>query len=315
MSVVADRPAARRRTVTPAQRLRETMAAVRVSFEWFGLRKSLSAEQKAQAAESFGAEGQFLTAGKKLLDSRHPAYKEVTSVRSRIQSCWRDVTLPFPEPGIRLIRQRDVSSFDQRLTALRDELDTAVANLDEHYSDLRTAARDRLGALYSDSDYPLTLRGLFAVSWDWPSVEPPDYLRELSPELYEQESERVRARFEEAVQLTEHAFLEELSRLVSHLTERLSGTDDGRPKVFRDSAVENLTEFFERFRRLNIGSDEQLDQLVEQAQHLLHGVEPQQLRTTTTLRSEVARGLSGVQAALDGLLVNRPRRQILRPPR
>ena len=155
---------------------------------------------------------------------------------------------------------------------------------------------------------------MFSVSWDWPNVEPPNYLRELNPELYEQESERVRSRFEEAVQLAEQAFVEELSRLVSHLTERLSGTDDGRPKGFRDSAVENLTGFFERFRRLNIGSDEQLDQLVEQAQQLLRGVEPQQLRTATTLRTDVARGLSGVQAALDGLLVNRPRRQVLRPP-
>ena len=62
------------------------------------------------------------------------------------------------------------------------------------------------------------------------------------------------ARFEEAVQLAEQAFTEELSRLVSHLTERLAGSDDGKPKVFRDSAVENLQEFFSRFRHLNVRS-------------------------------------------------------------
>ncbi len=39
-----------------AQRLRLNFAAVRVCFTWFGVRKALSAEQKAQAAESFGAE-------------------------------------------------------------------------------------------------------------------------------------------------------------------------------------------------------------------------------------------------------------------
>ena len=45
--------------------------------------------------------------------------------------------------------------------------------------------------------------------------------------------QRVAARFDEAVQLAEAAFLEEMSsRLVSHLTERLSGTEDGQPKVF-----------------------------------------------------------------------------------
>ena len=42
---------------TPAQRLRSTTAAVRLSFTWFGVRKSLTAEQKAQAADTFGADG------------------------------------------------------------------------------------------------------------------------------------------------------------------------------------------------------------------------------------------------------------------
>ena len=43
------------------------MAAVRLSFIWFGVRKTLSPEQKAQAADAFGAEGNYLSAGKKLL--------------------------------------------------------------------------------------------------------------------------------------------------------------------------------------------------------------------------------------------------------
>jgi len=64
-----------------AERLRTTMAAVRVSLSWFGVRKTLTPDQKAQAAESFGAEGAFLSAGKKLLDTRHPAYRAVAAVR------------------------------------------------------------------------------------------------------------------------------------------------------------------------------------------------------------------------------------------
>ncbi|MEX0585625.1 MAG: hypothetical protein WD176_03210, partial [Pirellulales bacterium] len=164
-------------------------------------------------------------------------------------------------------------------------------------------------------DYPETLRGLFDVAWDYPSVEPPPYLQQLSPELYRQECQRVAARFDEAVRLAEQAFQEELSQLVSHLTERLSGAEDGKPKVFRDSAIENLTEFFQRFRHLNVGSNEQLDQLVNQAQRVVRGVEPQSLRDNQSLRQQVATQLSGVQAVLDGLLVDRPRRNILRRPR
>ena len=66
-----------------------------------------------------------------------------------------------------------------------------------------------------------------------------------------------------------------MAKLVSHLTERLSGSEDSQRKVFRDSIVENLTEFFGRFRALNVRSNSQLDQLVADAQRVIRGVEPQ----------------------------------------
>jgi hypothetical protein len=311
MTSLLDQPT-QQTTRSSAERLRNTMAAVRLMFTWFGTRKTLTSEQKSQAADTFGAEREFLSAGKKLLDTSHPAFRAVSAVRHRAVAYWKGSSLPYPENGIRLIRQDDISPFTVQLTSLKAELDEAVSHLDEQYDELKSAARRRLGSLYNAGDYPATLRGWFDVTFDFPSVEPPDYLRQLSPQLYEQEAARVAARFDEAVELAELAFTEELSKLVSHLTERLGGAEDGKPKVFRDSAVENLREFFDRFRHLNIRSNEQLDDLVGQAQRIVRGVEPQQLRDNHSLRQEVASQLSGVQAVLDGLLVDRPRRNILR---
>jgi hypothetical protein len=311
MSTLLAEPATRSFT-SPARRLRTTMAAVRVSFTWFGTRKSLSAEQKAEAADAFGAEGSYLSAGKKLIDTSHSAFRGVTAIRNRAVSFWKGTSLPYPEPGIRLVRQDDIATFDMQMTTLRAELDEAVGRLDNHYAELRSAARQRLGRLFNQADYPESLRGLFAVGWDYPSVEPPSYLQQLSPELFEQEQARVTARFDEAVRLAEEAFTAELAKLVSHLTERLSGQEDGKPKIFRDTAIENLTEFFQRFRTLNVRSSEQLDSLVENAQRIVRGVEPQDLRINTNLRQHVATQLAGVQSVLDGMLVDRPRRNILR---
>jgi hypothetical protein len=302
-------------TPVAATRLRLTMAAVRLSFVWLGCRKTLSQEQKAQAADTFGAEGDYVSAAKKLIDTSHPAFKAVSSLKSRIVSYWRCMSLPYPEPGIRLIRQDDIGAFQVQMTSLKADLAESVGNLNEHYGELKSQARRRLGRLFNAGDYPASLDGLFECHWDFPSVEPPDYLRQLSPQLYEQEAARVAARFDEAVQMAELAFTEELSKLVSHLTERLSGQEDGKPKVFRDSAIDNLREFFERFRHLNIRSDEQLDSLVNQAQGVVRGIQPQQLRDDQPLRQQVATQLSGVQAVLDGLLVDRPRRNILRRPK
>ena len=308
-------PARTLQTVSPSDRLRTSMAAARVSFTWLGVRKSLSSSQKDQAANHFGAESKFLSAGKKLIDTSHPAFKAVTNVRSQTIAYWKEVSLPFPEPGIRLIRLDAIEEFNRKMALYQVQLEDAVRTLDQHYEELRNAARERLGELYDPADYPATLVGMFAIEHDFPSVEPPQYLQHFSPEMYRQECQRVQSRFDEAVQLAEQAFMEELSRLMEHLTERLSGQDDGKPKVFRDSAIANLTEFFERFRSLNVRSNEQLDELVLSAQRIVQGIEPQQLRDNQWLRQSITTRMTAVQASLDQLLVDRPRRNIQRRTR
>ena len=158
MSTLHDVPRAAH-TASPAQRMRMTMAAVRVMFTWFGSRKALTQEQKSQAANTFGAEQAYLSAGKKLLDTSHSAFKAVTAVRTRVIALWKGISLPYPESGIRLIRQDDISPFTVRMTSLKAELDDAVIQLDEQYDELQGAARLRLGSLYNPADYPATLRG------------------------------------------------------------------------------------------------------------------------------------------------------------
>ncbi len=44
----------------------------------------------------------------------------------------------------------------------------------------------------------------------------------------------------------------------------------------------------------------------------MRGVQPQALRESEGLRQRVTKQLAGVQSALDGLLVDRPRRRIIR---
>src|SRR5690606_34410051 len=136
MSTMLEEPAPWART-PPADRLRTTMAAMRLSFTWFGTRKTLSPEQKAQAAETFGAEGDSLSAGKKRYNMRHKKLKAVTSVKSRAVSYFKGISLPFPEPGLRLIRQHDLEAVNVQMADLKTELEEAVEELDRHYDELK----------------------------------------------------------------------------------------------------------------------------------------------------------------------------------
>ena len=116
------------------------------------------------------------------------------------------------------------------------------------------------------------------------------------------------ARFDEAVRLAEQAFATEFARLLSHLTERLGNGENGERRIFRDSCVGNLTDFFSRFSELNVRSSPELDALVAEARRLAQGVSPQDLRDDDSLRRQIAREMSRVQERVEGLITDAPRR-------
>jgi hypothetical protein len=51
---------------------------------------------------------------------------------------------------------------------------------------------------------------------------------------------------------------------------------------------------------------------VEQTQQLVRGVTPQDLRDDNVLRAQIALEMSQVQSRVDGMVIDRPRRTIIR---
>ena len=100
-------------TDSPAQRLRRMAAAVRVHFTWWGVHRTLTNQQKEEVSSTYSADAQLLTAGKRILDVRHEAFRKLTAIRGRVVSYWKGLTLPYVEPGVRLIRQADIDGFAQ----------------------------------------------------------------------------------------------------------------------------------------------------------------------------------------------------------
>lgn len=293
--------------MTFAQDLRSQTAAVRIRHRKLGVRKALTAAQRKQAAQVFSADADSFSGSKRLLNTHHDAYKKVVSVRRAATDYWKVQTVSYPEPGIRLIRKEKIEAFNAKMIGFEQELRQHVTALELVYFDLREAARTNLGDLYNPQDYPSTLAGEFDLAWEYPAIEPPAYLKELNPALYEQEQQRIAARFEEAVRLTEQALATELSELVGHLCDRLTGQDDGKPKSVRQSAITNIKDFFARFSEMGIRSNEQLETLAKQANELVNGVEPAELKKNASMRDNLAAKMAEVRAAVDSMVVVRKR--------
>jgi hypothetical protein len=297
--------------VETANELRQTMGAVKLSFSWLGTQRKLSDTQTKQAADTFHAATDLVTASKRLIDTKNETYRTLTAIKSQASSYWRSMTLPYPQEGVRLIKQSDVAPFEDKMREFRERLAAAAANLQLEYETIKNAAREKLGDLFNPSDYPATLEGVFDVRWEYPPVEPPNYLMTFNPELYEQEQQRIQHRFESAVVMAENAFAEQLQEMVEHLIERLTDDPGGEKKVFRNAAVENFKDFYENFRRMNVRSNAQLEGLIQQANDLVSGVDVKELRKDKNLRQDLSQQMSQVKTALDNLITNAPRRRII----
>jgi len=156
----------------------------------------LAPEQRTAAARAFQADRDLLSASKLIFDTRNATYRNVARVRSEASGYWRLETLPFPEPGVRLLQQNKLTQFDARMVQYRQELQEAASELASQYDQIKAEAQRRLGTLFNASDYPQTLDGLFDLEVTYPAIEPPNYLMALHPDVYQAEQARVRERFE-----------------------------------------------------------------------------------------------------------------------
>ena len=311
MSTETAAPVTNDSVATSASELRQTMGAVKLSFSWLGTQRKLSDVQTKQAADTFHAATDLVTASKRLIDTKNATYRTLTALKSQASGYWRSMTLPYPQEGVRLIKQSDIAAFEDKMREFKEQLAAAASNLQLEYESIKEAAREKLGDLFNPADYPPTLEGVFDIKWEYPPVEPPNYLMTFNPELYQQEQSRIQERFETAVIMAENAFAEQLQEMIAHLIERLTDEPDGTKKTFRTTAVENFKEFYDNFRRMNIRSNAQLEGLIRQANDIVSGVDVKELRKDGTLRQNLSAQMSTVKSALDSMITNAPRRRVM----
>lgn len=180
------------------------------------------------------------------------------------------------------------------------------------YRQLQTAAKDRLGPLYRESDYPAVEEVRRSFTWvvRYISFSVPGSLRDVSSSLFEQEKERQEKMWEEAAEEVRQALRESMAGLVQHAIEKLNYQTNGKPQIFRDSMVANMAEFLDLFDRRNLTNDASLAALVGQARQLMAGVDPATLRSDVVARDRIRAGFQGIQATMDSMLVDKPVRAI-----
>jgi hypothetical protein len=304
-------------TANPVEALKGATIGMRLRWRYMARTKSVSEEVKEGMVSTLTtSEGQAdessYAVSSKLFNPRMECFKKIAKQKGEIIRWWEGISLPYTEAGVRLLPRGEVVTATDKLFELKAQFLQLAEDVQAHREEIIQEARTRLKAGFDLANYPADLSTLFGMEWAFVSVDPPSYLAQLAPDVFQQECQKAQAALQESITLAQQAFALEFKAVVDTLHERLTPNADGSKKIFRDSAVENITEFIDRFSKLNITGQADLESLVLQAKALIANVEPCELRNLETLRQEVQQGLGAIKDRLEPLIVNKPRRKILK---
>lgn len=199
-------------------------------------------------------------------------------------------TLPWSDNGMRLLPMANFIDYKAQLNTLETNYNTLVDRFINAYPDLVSAAAFKLGSLFDRNEYPEAeqIRHKFGFNYFFSPVPlSGDFridthekaLQELHMQFENEFDRRLKAAMQEA--------WERLYECLNHMRERL--TDDGeKPKIFRDSLVNNAKELIVLLPKLNITNDEKLEQARVELEQALAGIDDaKELRDNRTIRQDV----------------------------
>lgn len=206
-----------------------------------------------------------------------------------------------------------VDEVNGKLESFAEERNFKIEQFLDVYPQKVIEAHNRLRSLYDPSDYPPVpqLRKAFDFQYRYVTMDIP---QNLSNALVEQEREKAKKDVEAEVDEIRLALRTAFADLVSHATNALTIGTDNKPKVFRDTLVTNMQQFFNYFDARNLTNDTELAELVEQARCIMQGVTPDTLRTNMSVRQQVQQTMKQVKSTISASVMLKPSRRFTLDP-
>lgn len=223
----------------------------------------------------------------------------------------RKISLPFPIKGCVLVPKKLIPEIQEHLKEIKWHYNSAVEDFLYWYPQTVKDAKDSLGELFDECDYPTQemIKNKFRFQWRYITIGP-SVSRVLPPSIYKEEVKKFQELMEQARSEAITALREEFVDLVTNIADKLQNHDDGKPRRLRDAAVENLKQFLDNFSSRNIFDDAQLSELVEQCRGIITNTNANAIRGNTQVRQELYQQMEKLLTGIDASLEDLPRRRL-----
>lgn len=240
--------------------------------------------------------------------------KALFSYDSQLDKYLDSTTVPFPlKKGIYLLPLDLFNEVENRLSEYLLQRGPLIDACYEAYDQAVLEAQQALGPYFNSGDYKGKehFKESFRFEWNYLEFNVASKLQEIAPEIAARESEKVTAKWTEASEAVQKLLRANMQDLVAHLVDRLSPGTDGKNRIFRDSTLTNINDFFRTFPARNLSDDAELAVLVAQAKGLTNGLDPNLIRTDETVRMSLLSGFSQIKDQLDTMIQVEPVRSIV----
>ncbi len=216
----------------------------------------------------------------------------------------------FLKGGMYMVKLAAIPMVEEILKQAQENFGVVVEAFAAVVNKRRDEAKERLKGEYDESLYPTEeqVRDSFRIDWAWYTVGTPEALKKISEEFFNSEKDKHAKQLEAASDGVNALLAAEAKKLSEHLVERLTPDEEGNQKQIRKSAVDNVKNFLETFQLRSIGTSEELREQIAKIDKLVSGVDARDLRVNDSLKASVSEGFKEIAAALDALVVSKPKR-------
>ena len=212
--------------------------------------------------------------------------KQIHQETSKVRKIYYENTLPWGMEGSRILPTANYMSFMSELKSHKSKWEQLVQQFCVEYPQAREDARQALGPLFDSKDYPREeeIRSKFhldAVVFPVPSN---DFRVQLADDELEQIQHDVEQRVKTASQTAMRDAWGRLYERVNHMATVLA---DPKKRLF-DTLVTNTQDLCSLLPKLNFEDDPELEQMRQQVERQLAGLNPDMLRNDPELREQTA---------------------------
>lgn len=256
-------------------------------------KKANSAVETEFAAESKAGRYRKSLAAKEAL-------AEVNSVVSAARDFHKENTRPWSDDGPRILPSKNYLFYTAEMRKYSAKYETAVNNLVENYGVLKDEAKQFLGGLYNEEDYPAVemIRSKYTfkvVVMPIPSAN--DFrVTQITDEDINSIQQQITDRLEEANKVLMHDLWDRLYSVVEKACEAFKDPN----ARFHDSKLDNIQETVDILRRLNMDDDPSLERMCKLAEEKIVALNPEDIRKSPAVRQEAATDARKLLEAMSG---------------